>query len=80
MPEISQHSYDIAVVAIRRDHTSGVSVLKVYRPWPRPTFRSNQTLYLLTIKAITYVIFKAKLFEKVAWEMYGLEWFRQSFV
>ena len=33
MPEISQHSYDIAVVAVRRDHTSGVSVLKVYRPW-----------------------------------------------
>ena len=32
MPEISQHSYDIAVVAVRRDHTSGVSALKVYRP------------------------------------------------
>ena len=34
MPKISQHSYDIAVVAVRRDHTSGVSVLKVYRPCP----------------------------------------------
>ena len=33
MPKISQHSSDIAVVAVRRDHTSGVSVLKVYRPW-----------------------------------------------
>ena len=32
MPKISQHSYDIAVVAVRQDHTSGVSVLKVYRP------------------------------------------------
>ena len=28
-----RHSYDISVVAVRRDHTSGVSVLKVYRPW-----------------------------------------------
>ena len=36
MPKISQHSYDIAVVAVTRDHTSGVSVLKVYRPWARP--------------------------------------------
>ena len=35
MPKISQHSYDIAVVAVRRDHTSGISVLKVYRPWAR---------------------------------------------
>ena len=26
MPKISRHSYDIAVVAVRRDHTSGVSV------------------------------------------------------
>ena len=33
MPKISQHSYDIAVVAVRRDHTCGVSVLKVYQPW-----------------------------------------------
>ena len=33
MPKISRHSYDIAVAAVRRDHTSGVSVLKVYRPW-----------------------------------------------
>ena len=33
MPKISPHSNDIAVVAVRRDHTSGVSVLKVYRPW-----------------------------------------------
>ena len=33
MPEISRHSYDIAVVAVRRDHISCVSVLKVYRPW-----------------------------------------------
>ena len=33
MPKISRHSYDIAIVAIRRDHTSGVSVLKVYQPW-----------------------------------------------
>ena len=32
MPKISWHSYDIAVVAVRQDHTSGVSVLKVY--WP----------------------------------------------
>ena len=37
MPKISRHSYDIAVVAVRRDHTSGVSVLKVYRPWPGST-------------------------------------------
>ena len=36
MPKISRHSYDIAVVALRRDHTSGVSVLKVYRPWAGP--------------------------------------------
>ena len=35
MPKISQHSCDIAVVAVRPDHTSGVSVLKVYRPWAR---------------------------------------------
>ena len=33
MPKISRHSYDIAVVAVRRDHTSCVSVLIVYRPW-----------------------------------------------
>ena len=33
MPKISRHSYDIAIVMVRRDHTSGVSVLKVYRPW-----------------------------------------------
>ena len=33
MPKIGHHSYDIAVVAVRWDHTSGVSVLKVYRPW-----------------------------------------------
>ena len=33
MPKISRHSYDIAEVAVRRDHTSGISVLKVYRPW-----------------------------------------------
>ena len=32
MPKISQHSYDIAVVAVRPDHTCAVSVLKVYRP------------------------------------------------
>ena len=31
MPKISQHSYDTAVVAVRRDHPRGVSVLKVYR-------------------------------------------------
>ena len=37
MPKISQHNYDIAVVAVRRDHTSGVSVLKVYRPWVEPS-------------------------------------------
>ena len=35
MPKISWHSYDIAVVAVRLDHTSGVSVLKVYRPLAR---------------------------------------------
>ena len=35
MPKISRHSYDIAVVAVRWDHTSGVSVLKVYRPCHR---------------------------------------------
>ena len=29
MPKISLHSYDIAVVAVRQDHTSGISVLKV---------------------------------------------------
>ena len=34
MPKISQHSYDIAVAAVRRDHTSGVSVLKVYPGLP----------------------------------------------
>ena len=33
MPKISQHSHDITVVAVRGDHTSGISVLKVYRPW-----------------------------------------------
>ena len=33
MPKISRQSYDIAIVAVRRDHTSGVSVLKVYQPW-----------------------------------------------
>ena len=27
MPKISRHSYDIAVAVVRRDHTSGVSVL-----------------------------------------------------
>ena len=32
MPKISWHSYDIVVVAVRQDHTSGVSVLKFYRP------------------------------------------------
>ena len=32
MPKISQHSYDIAVVAVTWGHTSGVSVLKVYPP------------------------------------------------
>ena len=38
MPKISRHGYDIAVAAVRRDHTSGVSVLKVYRPWKSLTF------------------------------------------
>ena len=33
MPKISWHSYDIAVVAVRQDHISGVSISKVYRPW-----------------------------------------------
>ena len=33
MPKISRHSYDIAVVAVRRDHTTGISVLNIYRPW-----------------------------------------------
>ena len=33
VPKIRRHRYDLAVVAVRRDHTSGVSVLKVYRPW-----------------------------------------------
>ena len=33
VPKIRRHSYDLAVVAVRRDHTSGVSVSKVYRPW-----------------------------------------------
>jgi len=28
MPKISWHSYDIAVVAVRQDHTSSVSILK----------------------------------------------------
>ena len=35
MPKISRHSYDIAVAAVRRDLTSGVSVLKVYQPWDK---------------------------------------------
>ena len=42
MPKISQHSYDIAVVAVRRDHTSGVSVLKVYRPCAKPPNKNKQ--------------------------------------
>ena len=45
MPKISWHSYDIAVVAVRQDHTSSVSVLKVYRPWALP-FDNHQDIPL----------------------------------
>ena len=32
MPKISQHSYDIAVVAVRRDHRSGVTLPTIAIP------------------------------------------------
>ena len=41
MPKISRHSYDIAVVAVRRDRRSGVSVLKLYRPCLKRSFFST---------------------------------------
>ena len=52
MPKISRYSYDIAVVAVRPDHTSGVSVLKVYRPCTRARVKldlqtSNESVNLI---------------------------------